>query len=404
MPTKITCPGCSKTLSIKPELLGKKIKCPSCQKVLSIGKPRSAAPAAPNANIPQATPLTAAPQPSPQPAPGPVASSGEKLSLKCPCGSQLKVPSTARGKTVQCPKCSRQLKIPAAPAAPAPAAPVDNIPVAMPVTPMAAPVTPMAAPAADPFAAAADPFAAAADPFAAAPAAPQVGGPAQMPAPAPASGGAFWDQLNSPAASAPAAFAGNAAPAAPAGGAGGFSAGENSALAAAGAYTPSLEDKMGAAAASQTGPTGRSWGDYFTNRIHWALWGMMIVGPIIAVAGWMTQQKLANLEARGKVVQGVIMDGWEKRGRRSRSYYLKVVYKTEAGAPVTTEFGVTGSYYNSHELADMVEVKYDPEDPEQAILVGGSSDSSFTLYLGLIMAVIGTGGVGYSLFVGDIEF
>ncbi|WP_197454245.1 DUF3592 domain-containing protein [Stieleria varia] len=315
----------------------------------------------------------------------------------------MRVPTSARGKQIQCPKCSQKLKIPAGSATSTPAQTAQplsqsSVPTAIPV---AAPLSTPATSFPSQPTTTQDPFA---DLPTAMPAAPAPGTP--MPsAPAPAaSGGDFWNELNTPAATgmSPAASFPGGFPSSPA-----VSSGpqvNHAALAAAGAYSPSLDEKIGNMAAASTGPTERSLGGYFSNRIHWGLIIMMLGGPFLAFIGWSAQSKMAALDARGVTVDGVVLDSRERRSRRSRSYYLEVAYKTEAGAAYTDEFQVNSTYYDSHDLGGTAQVKYDPEDPTQAILVGGSTDSSFLLYLGIGMAIIGLLGVGYTIVVGDIDW
>lgn len=50
-----------------------------------------------------------------------MAEAADKIAIKCKCGGRFRVPATARGKRIKCPKCANPLAIPAAaPAAPPP--------------------------------------------------------------------------------------------------------------------------------------------------------------------------------------------------------------------------------------------------------------------------------------------
>ena len=54
-----------------------------------------------------------------------VAEAADKIGIKCKCGGKFRVPATARGKRIKCPKCASPLAIPMAAAA-RPAAPADD--------------------------------------------------------------------------------------------------------------------------------------------------------------------------------------------------------------------------------------------------------------------------------------
>ena len=389
MSLQINCPGCSTKLAVPNEMLGKQIKCPKCQKLLALSAPKSASPAKPAA--PAAAQAT--------------------LTLGCPCGKKLKVPTTSRGKRVRCPGCQKLLQVPGGPggtptATPAPSA--APLPSANPI-----PAAPLAAPLA---AAPADPFGT--DPLGGVPNAAPLGG---VPAADPF-GTAQPTPMGAPAADpfgdiGPIVPAGAAAPAA-----GGFPAytpppsapigspgNDHAALAAAGAYQPSLDEKMGAVAAAQH-PSSRDWGEFFGNRIHIFIFLMLLGGPVVAFFGWQAQQKMSRLKSVGVTVDGVILEGEERRGRKgSRSYKFTVMYSTEDGQVLTDEFSVKGNYFREHIAGDEindapVQVLYNPKDPKEAIIVGGSTDASLSLWIGLVAFILGICGTVYIVFVGDIDF
>lgn len=143
----ISC-SCGTKLRVEASAAGKIITCPKCQKKLRVpgGAPKptpSKAPARPAApGPPSAVPVSAAPQPAP---------AGDRV-LNCACGQKMKVSASHAGKTVACPKCKRQMKVPGAPAAVAPVTPVQPATPVTPVAPVAAapvqaaiPVTPVQA-------------------------------------------------------------------------------------------------------------------------------------------------------------------------------------------------------------------------------------------------------------------
>ena len=92
------------------------------------------------------------------------------------------------------------------------------------------------------------------------------------------------------------------------------------------------------------------------------------------------------------------MSGNLKKGRRgSKTYTLNVEYLDTKGAPHSKDFKVTGEFFESistgEEItADTVPLKVLPDQPEEAIIVGGSDDDRFMLPFGLGAFVLG--GVG----------
>ncbi len=388
MSMQVTCPGCQKKLAVKQELLGKKIKCAECQTVLALAAPKTPSAAAS---------LVSSPKPTPQRKS--VASPSGSFLVACPCGSKLRIPSSARGKQVRCSTCKNLLKIPAAKTAPAPTA-----------RPASAVTTPQGLGAGQPPATPGDGLPAfdqagfdSAAPFPA-PASPK---PADDGFGTPAAGGDFsWDSLPSTGDVTPIV---SSLPATQPASARTGARADDAALAAAGAFRPSLEEKMGGVVAATNQAGGRSWGEYFGNRIHLAIVGMMLAGPFIAFSGWQTTQKLAALEKEGVTVPGVILSGDEYRGRRSRSYSFEVAYATQEGDPRVNQFSVDSSFFHAHISGDSigndrVDVTYRPDDPDQAILVGGSTDSSAGMYIGLVMTVLGICGFCFTIFVSDIDF
>ena len=103
----------------------------------------------------------------------------------------------------------------------------------------------------------------------------------------------------------------------------------------------------------------------------------------------------ARLDETGRVVEGTIDSGEIASGRRSRkTHRFAVSYTTEAGQSVRRDFEVSEGFFDRHVrgeqiVADAVKVKYDPEDPQRAILVGGSKDQRGMLPIG--GAMVGAG-------------
>lgn len=92
---RCTC-RCGAHLKVPPAALGRKAKCPKCSTVMILRADESAAGDA------TSTPPSAA----------------ERLSVGCACGARLRVPASARGRRVRCPRCGAAIAVAAAPRAP----------------------------------------------------------------------------------------------------------------------------------------------------------------------------------------------------------------------------------------------------------------------------------------------
>lgn len=124
----------------------------------------------------------------------------------------------------------------------------------------------------------------------------------------------------------------------------------------------------------------------------------LIGGPAFAFVGFKEKQKVENIEKNGVEMTGVPMSGNLKKGRRgAKTYTLNVEYLDTKGAPHSKDFKVTGEFFESISMgeeitADTVPLKVLPDQPEEAIIVGGSDDDRFMLPFGLGAFVLG--GVG----------
>lgn len=124
----------------------------------------------------------------------------------------------------------------------------------------------------------------------------------------------------------------------------------------------------------------------------------LIGGPAFAFVGFKEKQKIENIEKNGVEMTGVPMSGNLKKGRKgAKTYTLNVEYLDPKGAPHSKDFKVTGEFFesisNGTEItADTVPLKVLPDQPEEAIVVGGSDDDRFMFPVGLGAFVLG--GVG----------
>ncbi len=130
-------------------------------------------------------------------------------------------------------------------------------------------------------------------------------------------------------------------------------------------------------------------------KLKWPASVCAAAGAYLVWQGWNDRELYTRLDAAGRVVEGTIDSGESKSGRRSsKSYSFDVSYTTEAGQLQSRSFEVTKGFFErcvsgDQIVHDQVQVKYDPEDPQRAILVGGSKDQRGMLPVGGAMAGAG---------------
>lgn len=115
----------------------------------------------------------------------------------------------------------------------------------------------------------------------------------------------------------------------------------------------------------------------------------LLAGLGMAVWGFLDYQKMSKLDRGGVVTDGVVVNQQAERNRRSTSYYLTVNYTPAGKNPITKSFIVSQSYYNLKSVGGSCKVKYLPNDPETAIILGGSLDASDFLWIGSAIAAVG---------------
>ena len=128
----------------------------------------------------------------------------------------------------------------------------------------------------------------------------------------------------------------------------------------------------------------------------------LLGGPAFAFVGFKEKQKIENIEKNGVEVSGFPASGELKKGRRgSKTYSLTVEYPDSKGAPCTGDFKVTREYFESictgdSITAESVKMKVLPDQPKEAIIVGGSTDDRFMFPFGIGAFLLGGIGTFFS--------
>lgn len=124
----------------------------------------------------------------------------------------------------------------------------------------------------------------------------------------------------------------------------------------------------------------------------------VIGGPIATYFSYTEKSRVERVESVGVETDAQVHGGQEKRGRKgSRSYTVKLSYQAN-GQSYSKDMNVTGSFFNSISngdsmTVDTVKVKYLKENPDQAIVVGGTDKQEFMMWLG-ILGGLGAAAVG----------
>lgn len=127
-------------------------------------------------------------------------------------------------------------------------------------------------------------------------------------------------------------------------------------------------------------------------------------GPILAWQGFNHRQFRSKLASEGVTVAAQAIGGELRQGRKSSSAKLEVSYEAEGRTfqktmPVSSSF--LKSISNDQALTvDTVQLTYLKSDPDQAIIVNGTPDVSWNLYIGLVAAAIGW--IGGFIFVRNL--
>jgi hypothetical protein len=124
-------------------------------------------------------------------------------------------------------------------------------------------------------------------------------------------------------------------------------------------------------------------------------------GPFLAWQGYNHRQFRAKLASEGVTVRAEAHGGELKEGRHS-SAKLEITYQAEGRTihktmPVSTKF-IKSISDDDALTVETVALTYLKADPEQAIIVDGTPDTSPNLWIGLIVSLIGWAGGGYYIY------
>lgn len=130
-------------------------------------------------------------------------------------------------------------------------------------------------------------------------------------------------------------------------------------------------------------------------RWKWLGLVFLVAGPVLTWEGWQARSLWQRLETVGKTTAGVLESGEVQRGRRgSRRYRFEVRYTPEGRDPILRTFDVSKDFAERMTRDDTIVndecvVRYDPADPNVAILEGGSKDERGLFPVGLGVCGIG---------------
>jgi hypothetical protein len=126
-----------------------------------------------------------------------------------------------------------------------------------------------------------------------------------------------------------------------------------------------------------------------------------IAGGILFLwLGLAAKRSRAIMAEQGISVPGTVTGGHINNGSKGkRNYYLEVRWSANQGHLANESFKVTNPFYSAHVNVDKsvrvseVELRYLPDHPETAIVVGGTSDNGGMEWLGGILALLGGFGI-----------
>lgn len=132
-------------------------------------------------------------------------------------------------------------------------------------------------------------------------------------------------------------------------------------------------------------------------KLLWII--LCIVGPILTYTGYQSKALNERLQTQGETVDGEIVGGEWKSGRRSgKTYSFDVAFKPKTGTTVNQRIKVGETYFKAHVVGDAIsdpvtKVRYNPENPEECIIEGEGKDQGFLMYVGPVLGLVGLAGV-----------
>ena len=121
----------------------------------------------------------------------------------------------------------------------------------------------------------------------------------------------------------------------------------------------------------------------------------IIAGPLMSNYGIQEKKRLTELNKAGVTVPGEILGGRARTGqRRSSSYSFEVAFTSKEGQAITRKFEVRSDFFKAHSTQGSVrdaavQVRYNPANVDEAILVGGSTDGTHFYDLGIGVGITG---------------
>ncbi len=125
-------------------------------------------------------------------------------------------------------------------------------------------------------------------------------------------------------------------------------------------------------------------------RLPHLIIGIIAIGLICL--GFLDKLRLDALDKEGVTVAGNIVTGLRHPGRNT-SYTLETVFTTQTGAQLRNHFTVSPQFFHSH-MSDSVitdpsvQVRYQPSNTDNCILVGGSTDHVSLFPFGCLVLVV----------------
>ena len=110
-----------------------------------------------------------------------------------------------------------------------------------------------------------------------------------------------------------------------------------------------------------------------------AIVGLVLAAVAIAIAAYMfiDARQRDTLIATGEVARGTLTGGYYTTGSRSgNTYYMEYIYPLADDTELTGKQQISSSHYFALKTGERVEVRYDPKNPSDHVVVGKHADST----------------------------